>query len=300
VARVRRNVGWLRTNGWAAWAEEHEWRPVLRARNSLAKSAWRHKQGAVAGGAIPVFLFGVQRSGTNMVVRGLGRRPEVEVHNENDRVAFVQYKLRPDDVIRDVVTRSRHQLVLFKPLCDSNRADHLLDGLGTHAAPRAIWAFRCVDGRVRSEVAKFGDGNRRLLIEFAAGRGDDRWQFRRLSEDSKALIRERDPATLSPEAAAALMWYVRNRLFFDLGLHQRTDTLVVSYDRFVANPRRVTEALCAFLGLGYRADMHDDVAPRPPARPGSLELPGWLSDRCHELETALDECADLALGPFAS
>ena len=38
-----------------------------------------------AGLATPVYLVGLQRSGTNMLARGLDIAPEFEVHNENDR-----------------------------------------------------------------------------------------------------------------------------------------------------------------------------------------------------------------------
>ena len=46
----------------------------------------------------PVYLVGLQRSGTNMLARGLDIAPEFEVHNENDRAVFDHYLLRDDDV----------------------------------------------------------------------------------------------------------------------------------------------------------------------------------------------------------
>src|SRR5207248_1518559 len=155
-----------------------------------------------AGTAAPVWLVGVQRSGTNMVVRGLEASPEVEVRNENDSKAFERFRLRPDTVLRQIVLASRHRYVLFKPLCDSHRVDELL-ALHTPTSGRAIWAYRGVDGRVRSALAKFGDANLRVLTEIAAGRGGDRWQAQRLSRESLDLIRSFDWPAVSPASAAA-------------------------------------------------------------------------------------------------
>src|SRR5438067_1208479 len=199
---------------------------------------------------MPVWLVGVQRSGTNMVVRGLEESPEVEVHNENDGAAFEHFRLRPEADVRRIILASRHRYVLFKPLCDSHRVDELL-ALDTPTAGRAIWAYRGVDGRVRSALAKFGDTNLRVLTEIAAGRGGDMWQAQRLSDESMALIRSFDWASMSSASAAALFWYVRNRLFFDLRLDSRSDVLLSSYDALVADPERETRALAAFIGLPW-------------------------------------------------
>ncbi len=290
VARVRRNAHWIRTQGWGAVAEEHEWAPVRRTSAAVRRAAWRARHGGDAGVARPVLLFGVQRSGTNMLVRGLARRPEVEVHNENDRAAFERYKLRDLATIRTIVEESRHQVVLFKPLCDSHRADEVLDRLGTAVAPRAIWAYRGVDGRVRSSLAKFGDGNRAVLEEFAAGRADGRWQFQRLHPESVELIHRCAPRTLSAESGAALMWYIRNRHFFDLGLDGRDDCALVSYDRFVADPEPVAQRLCSFVGVPYDARLHAGVrgsgADRAP-----LDLHPLVRSHCDELGAALDQVA---------
>src|SRR5919202_3856242 len=113
------------------------------------------------------------------------------------------------------------------PLCDSHRTPELLDDVGLSPAPLALWAYRSVDGRVRSAVAKFGTDNLRILRDLAAGRGHERWQAQRLSADSLELIGSFDWATMSPASAAALFWYVRNRLFFELGLDRREDGVLL-------------------------------------------------------------------------
>jgi hypothetical protein len=284
--KALRHWRWARQDGLSTLIEEDDLRPVSRAGRAWRKWRWRRSHHLDAGTAMPVWLVGVQRSGTNMVVRGLEESPEVEVHNENDGAAFEHFRLRPEADVRRIILASRHRYVLFKPLCDSHRVDELL-ALDTPTAGRAIWAYRGVDGRVRSALAKFGDTNLRVLTEIAAGRGGDMWQAQRLSDDSMAVIRSFDWASMSSASAAALFWYVRNSLFFDLGLDSRSDVLLSSSDALVADPERETRALAAFLGLPWRADLADHIERRDAAAAAPLDLEPRVRRLCDDLEARL-------------
>lgn len=288
AVRARRHWHWGRTHGWRNLLEEKDLDPRVRVPREVRAALWRRRHGVSPGEAVPVLLVGVQRSGTNMMVHGLDAAPEFEVRNEGDRRAFANFRLRPEPVIRDLVQRSRHRYVLLKPLCDSHRVDQLLDTLGTPQPGRAVWAYRDVDGRVRSALAKFGDVNLRVLQDLVQGRAASRWQVQRLSPESIDLIRSLDPATLSPESGAALFWYVRNALFFELGLDRRTDVALASYGAFLADPPAEMTRLCTFLGLPYRDALVAHVARRPPALRRDLALHPVLRERCQQLLERLD------------
>lgn len=252
----------------------------------IGKARWRlthdHRPNAV-----PVFLVGAQRSGTNMIVRGLERSPEFEVHNENDRVAFHRFRLRPLPEIHRLVVRSRHAFVLFKPLCDSHRVAELLEDLGTPSPGKAIWVYRNFEARARSSVAKFGDANLRALRLIAEGRGSDLWQAGGLGPEHLDLLRGLDLGRLSPISAAALFWYLRNRLFFDLGLDRRGDVILVSYDAMIAEPERWMRAVAAFLGVPYRSELVAHIEPRG-LGPRPIEIDPRVRDLCEELLVRLD------------
>jgi hypothetical protein len=206
-----------------------------------------------------------------MLVRGLEQAPEVEVHNENDRAAFSSFRLRPDPVVRGLVDRSRHAFVLFKPLCDSHRTPELL-GLVPAARSRAVWIYRGVDGRARSAVAKFGPANLQALTELAAGRGTGRWEAGGLTEEDLELVRSLDVARLDPHSAAALFWYLRNGLYFRLGLDRDPRVSLACYDRFLADPAGAMHGLCTRLGFPFRPDLVAGIEPgRSSARPLELD-----------------------------
>ena len=292
-ARVRRHAQWLHRDGLARLVEEDGLDPRQRLARAYRSARWRAAHGLEAGRARAVLVVGVQRSGTNMVVHGIEQDPAVEVHNENDRRAFDRFLLRDDASTRALVGRSRHAVVLLKPLCDSHRTAQLLTALALPGAPepRALWVYRDVDGRARSAVRKFGDVNRRVLAELAAGRAEGRWQAQGLSEDSRELVCSLDPARLDPLSAAALFWLVRNRLYLEQGLHERSDVHLVSYERVVADPEPELAAVATFLGIDNAPALAAHVQRRG-AREARARLDPRVRAACEELERDLGLAAE--------
>lgn len=291
--RAGRHLYWARTQGIGRLVEEDELDPRARLVRAYRGWRWRRRTGARAGGAVAVFLVGVQRSGTNMLVRGLEQAPEVEVHNENDRRVFTRYRLREDQRVADVVRRSRHDFVLFKPLCDSQRVDQLLDGLSLRPSPLAVWAYRDVDDRARSALAKFGDANLQALRRIGAGQGEHLWQAQGLPEASRRLVASFDLSRMTPATAAALFWLLRNQLFFDLRLHERSDVLLSSYDALLADPEGCTRALCAFLGFPWRPAVAAHVQRRTPRDRDPLVIDPRVRELCTALGDRLEGAARL-------
>jgi Sulfotransferase domain len=288
AGRLRLHLHWARTQGLGRLLEEDDLNPLARATRHLAKWRWRRAHGAAPGSATAVLLVGLQRSGTNMVVRGLERAPEFEVYNENHPAAFDRFRLRPDGEIRALVQASRHPYVLLKPLCDAHRTVELLEALQTRSAPRALWVYRSAQGRARSAVAKFGDHNLQVLRELAAGRGRDRWQAQGLSQDSLELLGGLDWSAVDALSAAALFWYLRNRLYFDLGLQDRRDVLLVSYDAMVADPAPEMRRICDFLGFPFHPGLVRGIHARPPATAPPTGIHPDIAARCAELTERLE------------
>lgn len=293
IHKLRQNWRWSKTHSWAHLIEEHDLNPVVRGRRAVRRGWWRLVQRNSGAPAAPVFIVGVQRSGTNLLAYALAEAPEFQVYNEGNSKAFVDYHLRPLSTVESLIRQSRARFVLFKPLCDSHRTPELLDHFRPTA--RAIWAYRDVDGRVRSAVAKFGDSNLRVLRTFAAGEAQrpwNAWQIQGLSAESADFIKSFDFSRLSAESAAALFWYVRNLLYFEMGLDRRPDTVLINYDEFLAEPQRVAAALCRFLDLPYRKEMIANVDPQRPPQKAPLAIDERIRERCSELKKRLDEvCA---------
>jgi hypothetical protein len=293
--RVRRHLRWLRTEGIRRLVEEDQLDPRERIGTALAKARWRRTHGVAPGSAVPVYVVGLQRSGTNMLLRGLDAAPEIEVRGENDRTVFHRFRLRPDDVLRSTVHSSRHAIVLVKPLCDSQRVDELLDLPGL-APGRAVWAYRDADDRARSEVAKFGDSNLQALRRIAGGTDAGMWQGERLDPSARELVASFDYDAMSPDTAAVLFWVVRNGLYFSLGLHDRSDVMLSSYDALVADPEASMQAVCDFIGFPNRPDLWSHIEARSSHDRRPLDIDPRVRQLADEMTERL-EAARLATVP---
>jgi hypothetical protein len=236
-----------------------------------------------------VLIVGAQRSGTTMLVDAFGCLPGVETHGESDPWAFDSFRIRSPDVLRRILEASHNRAAVFKPLCDSHRTAWLLEQLGAVHTPRAVWVYRSPDDRIRSSVARFGDSNLRALRRIAEDGDLTGWQAGGLSGEHLALIRSFDYGRLDAESAAGLFWYVRNSLYFDLGLDRRDDVTLSSYDAFVADPETSMEGLCGFLELEY--DPASVVGVRSPAPRPKLVLDDRVRALCDEMTGRLDRAS---------
>jgi hypothetical protein len=287
IAKIHRHWRWGRSQGFLRLVEEDELNPLLRVSNGTRRWLWRRAHGLAPGTAMPVYVVGVQRSGTNMIVHGLQRCPEFEVYNENHRRAFRSFRLRSPETITHIITSSRHRYVLFKPLIDSHAIDRLLDELPVATHGRALWVYRDVDDRVRSSIAKFGDTNLRALADIASGRVG-RWEAARLSDQNLELIRGFDYRKMTAASASALFWYVRNSFYFELELDRRSDVLPVSYDAFVGDPEAEMRVVCRFLGVPWRTAIIAHVQTRGASRRSRLPLDPRIRELCDGLQERLD------------
>jgi hypothetical protein len=294
AAVAARNLYWGRTHGWANLLEEHDLNPAVRIPRDFRKWIWRQRFGVAQGTSRPVFVVGAQRSGTNMVTYGLDMAPEFEVHNEGDSSAFANYRLHERKRIAHLVSESRHPFVLFKPLVESHLILEFLEDLKSAAPPRALWVYRGVRGRVRSAVAKFGESNLRVLRKYAANPEFRHWQLgghMGLSEEHQLLLKRFDPDDLTPADGAALFWLMRNRLVFDLGLDQREDVMLVSYDAFVESPEPAMRRICDFLNFPFRPELVKHIRDRGSGPAASSPIAQPILELCDELNLRLDRAA---------
>ncbi|MCA1682459.1 MAG: sulfotransferase [Actinobacteria bacterium] len=259
---------------------------VRRGRALLRRTAWGATHNC-SPNATPVYIVGLMRSGTNMLLGAFSQASDAEIHNEAmDSRAFTRWALRDDQVVRSLIERSRHRYIVFKPLVDAHRVVHLMEGLGVPSPGRAVWIYRNVADRVRSVYAwseDTGEVGRKIA------RGYRGWETGGLSEEQLAVARRFDPETMTPASGAALFWYLRNSLFFDLELDRRPDVALMSYDRFVTEPERFMAGLCDFTGIRYRHDMVSGIARQPPPTPKQLEIDPEIATLCGDLQRRLDE-----------
>ncbi len=107
-----------RIRGWRAAAPGF----AARQRKTLGqvRYGWAHPK-------TTSFVFGCQRSGTKMMMRVLDRSPATRIYHENNALAFEDFQLRSDGILRALVLANPAPAQIFKPICDSQAADSILD-----------------------------------------------------------------------------------------------------------------------------------------------------------------------------
>ena len=201
-----------------------------------------------------LFVSGVGRSGTNMMMDCFEKSLETDVFEEDDRRAFSDYRLRGLDVIDALVSRSPMRFVVFKPLLDAHLVGDLLDRY-----PRcfAIWMYRHYDDVVNSHLVRW-PGMRGYIDEIVGG-GEGTWHGKSMTESTRQILKDAYRDDLNDASAVALLWYYRNALFFDMGLDADTRSNLVKYEDYVVDPGGILDGVCDSVGMKSTWFMKSDV-----------------------------------------
>lgn len=193
-----------------------------------------------------VFLAGVPRSGTNLLMSVLDRNFHTAVFREGDPRAFEDFELRPPEVIRRLYHSAHAPLVVFKALLDA----HDLRALGAvYTGPRFIWVFRHYDDVVNSNMRRWSHGNYldRLVADPAAAG----WRGAGMTAQTLDTVRRHYHGGINQATAQALFWYYRSQLLFDQSLDRDPACHLIHYEAYVRAPEASTERLCRFLDVPY-------------------------------------------------
>jgi len=236
--RVRRRLGRM-------WTEYTLSRRKVRYRRNL--------RGPVD--KVAAFIFGCQRSGTNMMLAAFDRSLDVDKFAESDPRAFRYSRILGEEVQKKLIAKSNAKCVLFKPICDSHRAIELL---ALHPRSKGVWIYRHYHDVANSAVEYWDRQTKTWIEDLLDGGGDwgvSQWNREKVTEECLAEVRKACSDGLSQHDAAALFWYMRNRTFFEQGLERNRDIILTRYEEFVTDPEREFERLCKFLQLRFDPGM---------------------------------------------
>jgi hypothetical protein len=189
----------------------------------------------------------------------LGKSAECRIYDEGrSTVAFDFYRLRSHETVKRLIEKSDRPTVVFKPVLDSQHADRLLD---LHPNAKAIWMYRDYRDVVNSSVKKWQGDQRDIMYGIAVGiRRDPKHHQHaigeRMSDQTINLVKQLGNPGMSPEDGAALLWYVRNLIYFDLGLESDPRVLLVKYEDLVARPRQSFSRIFDFIGCHFDQKVH--------------------------------------------
>lgn len=191
-----------------------------------------------------VFVAGMQRSGTNLLMDVLDASADTQVFHETDPRAFERYEMRDPGVIRKLADTCPAPVFVIKALCELDRIKGLME---TFTPAKTLWVVRDWRDSVNSAIKSFGNFVPQWKRLAHGDAGD--WRGRGMSQATRELL----AALYRPEASeaegAAVMWFYRNALFFEQQLAADPRVRVVFYEALVQHPMREVAAVYDFLGL---------------------------------------------------
>ncbi|HND31429.1 MAG TPA: glycosyltransferase, partial [Myxococcota bacterium] len=232
------------------------------------------------------FVFGCQRSGTKMLMRILDNSPATRIYHENNVLAFDDFQLRSDAILRTLTRSSPAPSQIFKPICDSHKADRLLERFPD---ANGLWIYRHYDDVANSARQKWGAHQRDVVAAVATGDlAPWGWRTEGISAEVTAEIRRVYRPDLLEDEGALLFWYLRNSFFFALGLDQHPRMLLVKYEELVRDPEHSFPPVFAHVGAPYDPSFLERVHAGSVGRKAPPRASAEIRALCEGLQQRLD------------
>ena len=232
----------------------------------------------------PIFVLGAQRSGTRLPVEVLSRAWEVIGYLEGANDAFNGMFLKDDTRILSLIHTSPFPFTVFKPICESHRANEFLD---TFKDSKIVWIFRDYRDTTNSAVKRFNDhhGN---LRELARGKLDAAgWRAGGLTKEKLELVRDLYHPKMSGYDLQGIMWYLRTGLLLELGLHEEPRALLVKYEDLVSSPSKYFSRLFNFVGCPFKEKYVNNVHGRSIGKNAAPRMSDVIVKLCEELSAEI-------------
>ena len=252
---------------------------------------------------LPVFILGCQRSGTTICQNVFAEAKNTSVFREGNKEAMTDgWRLRSDVDIEALIDRQKSRLIIFKPINDSQSALQMLARFDNSSV---IWIYRGFCDTVNSAVARWGCAQRDMVVWIGealgkygsleeampviAGKPSFAVYAENMSPETCRLLIEWTRIPISEHTGAAIMWYLRNQLFFEQGLENNERSLLVSYEKFVQHPDEQLRRMCRFLNTRNVKKLAGGVFSTSVGRDIMPDISPGVLHACEELLAKLDQ-----------
>ncbi|MGR9052255.1 MAG: sulfotransferase family protein [Gammaproteobacteria bacterium] len=226
-----------------------------------------------------IFIAGMQRSGTNMLMDILEKSLETDVYHEHDSRAFDNYQMRDKKVIQHLIDNSGANKFVIKSLCELQDLTELL----THFQPaKVIWIVRNYKDVIASMLNSFSNMEKQV-IRIVHGRSNE-WIGRGMLESTRNELKDLVYVGMGDASASAIQWYIRNTLFFNQHFENDARVLLISYEDLVTQPEVQVRKMCSFVGIHYHSRMISDIHATSINRRSPPVINQKIQGLCEELQ----------------
>ena len=204
-----------------------------------------------------------------MLINLISQAPKVSLYREGNPKAMENYRIKNHATIRRIINKDKNKYLIFKPVNDLQQADQLLS---IFPSTKAIWIYRDYNAVVNSAVSKWHDAQKKIILWLVDNYGknskdildgNENSQYvtymEKIKIDTVSTIKELASKEMTNEDGAALLWYVRNKIYFDLGLQSDNRVLLMSYENLVTNPGEKLKKIFDFIGCSFSTEYTKNV-----------------------------------------
>ena len=231
-----------------------------------------------------LFVAGMQRSGTNMLMDVLERSVVTDVYHEWDNRAFTNYQMKERSVIRGLLGQSRGDVFVIKALCE---LQDLTELMADFKSSKTVWIFRQYQDVVNSMVRSFGNMNKQI-IRLAEDPDSEAWLGKGMSQETHNYLIEMVTPGISLASASALQWYIRNILFFEQSFDDNERVLPIIYENLVKNTGNECKRMLEFLGVEYSRRIVSKIHSGSVGKRGKVQVDDDINALCLSLQQKID------------
>lgn len=221
---------------------------VRKAKTVLRRcKRWLIQTVQPASKTIPVFVTGSARSGTSMVMTVFDQSPYADIFQQMNPKAFDKHSLRDMDTIRNLISKSKAKVAVFKPLHDNQYSQLYLNKL---PELKIIWLSRNYADCVNSSARKWGNMKKRIRV-ISEDPQNSGWWGDQISKENLKLVQSFYNPEMREESAYALMWYIRHSFFFELSLGETRNVRIFQYEDMVRDPEKYFMDIFKFCGCPF-------------------------------------------------
>ena len=237
-----------------------------------------------------LFIIGCQRSGTTMMQKVFEKDLKSKVYGEFSKLSYwdpKKIRLNPMDQLKREFGKVSPPLIVLKPLVETQNIDELLDYF---PESKALWMFRNYKDVTASNLINFGPKNGindlRPIVK-----GDPlNWRSEGASEQVRKVVSKYFSEDMKETDAAALFWYARNSLFFDLDMQNKPEIMMCRYDDLVKNPAEMVPEIYDFIDSPFPGgEIVKDINANSIGKGKDIKLNPEIEALCQGLQQRLDE-----------
>lgn len=269
---------------------------LARIKNAFSKRAhrvWKHLYQSIRWRALDrpriLMIVGCQRSGTTLMGRLFDADRDCRVFREYSTLSSVGkdgIRLNPLPDVAAVLSRVPAPLVVTKPLVETQRVRTLLNYFPN---AKALFMYRHYSDVASSDLQKFGPRNAIDNLRPLATGDTHNWRSAGASTAVRERIAQFFSESMNPNDAAALFWFARNQLYYDLELAGHSEVMLCRYENLVAEPVAVMQRIYAFTGVACPDLSHTHQVHSGSVTKGrNLELTPEVRALCEQLQARLD------------